>query len=239
MIAFGGAAPLHAGRLCQKLGINKLLVPSGAGVGSAIGFLKAPFSFEASRSVYIRLSAFDEETISALLKDLTEEATSFVRSCDAEAPIEAAYKAFVRYIGQGWEIPVALTAAQVCSPTAEMLREEFEKEYAKLFGRTVSGLDIEVTSWSVNAATPATRTDGIEEVSGKELEPCFTRTLFEPALGTVVETSVIERNQFDAGNTAVGPLVITEDETTIIVPKGFSASLASDGTMVILKGEGA
>jgi len=51
MIAFGGAAPLHAARLCEKLGINRLLVPPGAGVGSAIGFLRAPFSFEANRSV--------------------------------------------------------------------------------------------------------------------------------------------------------------------------------------------
>ncbi len=42
MIAFGGAAPLHAGRLCEKLGITRLLVPPGAGVGSAIGFLRAP-----------------------------------------------------------------------------------------------------------------------------------------------------------------------------------------------------
>jgi N-methylhydantoinase A len=50
MIAFGGAAPLHAGRLCEKLGIRRLLVPAGAGVGSAIGFLRAPFSFEATRS---------------------------------------------------------------------------------------------------------------------------------------------------------------------------------------------
>ncbi len=48
MIAFGGAAPLHAGRLCEKLGVDRLLVPTGAGVGSAIGFLRAPFSFEAN-----------------------------------------------------------------------------------------------------------------------------------------------------------------------------------------------
>ena len=56
MIAFGGAAPLHAGRLSEKLAIDRVLVPPGAGVGSAIGFLRAPFSFEANRSVHMRLS---------------------------------------------------------------------------------------------------------------------------------------------------------------------------------------
>ena len=235
MIAFGGAAPLHAGRLCQKLGIDRLLVPSGAGVGSAIGFLKAPFSFEASRSVYVRLSSFDEELIASLLKELTEEATSFVRSCDAEAPVAADYKAFIRYIGQGWEIPVVLTAEQAAKPTSEMLKQEFEQEYAKLFGRTVAGLDIEVTCWSVNAATPAAKADGLKAASGKRLNASATRNLFEPALEEIVEASVIERVQFSTGDSAIGPLIITEDETTIVVPKGFAAELASDGTMVISK----
>ena len=67
MIAFGGAAPLHAGRLCEKLGVERLLVPPGAGVGSAIGFLRAPFSFEANRSVYMKLSDFDGPRIKSLL----------------------------------------------------------------------------------------------------------------------------------------------------------------------------
>ena len=59
MVAFGGAAPLHAARLCEKLGIDQCLIPPGAGVGSAIGFLKAPFGYEALASRVIRLSAFD------------------------------------------------------------------------------------------------------------------------------------------------------------------------------------
>ena len=80
MIAFGGAAPLHAARLCEKLGIARCLVPPGAGVGSAIGFLRAPFSFEANRSVYMKASAFDPPSIKALLSELRAEATAFVRT---------------------------------------------------------------------------------------------------------------------------------------------------------------
>ena len=59
MITFGGAGPLHAARLCEKLGIGRFLVPPGAGVGSAIGFLRAPFGFEAVRSAFMRLADFD------------------------------------------------------------------------------------------------------------------------------------------------------------------------------------
>ena len=87
MIAFGGAAPLHAGRLCEKLGVERLLVPPGAGVGSAIGFLRAPFSFEANRSVYMKLSDFDAADQGTLLAELQQEATGFVRNCDASADL--------------------------------------------------------------------------------------------------------------------------------------------------------
>lgn len=239
MIAFGGAAPLHAGRLCEKLGIDTMLVPSGAGVGSAIGFLKAPFSFEASRSLYVRLSAFNGASIKSLLAELTDEATAFVRSCDAAAPITSDYKAFMRYVGQGWEIPIALTADQAANPTGELLKELFEIDYANLFGRTVEGLDIEITSWSVNSTTPSAKADKLIAASGDKLTGQEKRDLFEPSLGKTVEATVIERSSFTPGDHANGPLVITEDETTIVVPTGFIASLASDGTMILSKGAAA
>ena len=80
MIAFGGAAPLHAARLCEKLGIDHCLIPPGAGVGSAIGFLRAPFGFEALASRLVRLSDFDVESVNSMLSSLRESAESFVRA---------------------------------------------------------------------------------------------------------------------------------------------------------------
>ncbi len=105
MIAFGGAAPLHAARLCEKLGIARCLIPPGAGVGSAIGFLRAPFSFEATRSVFMKMSRFTPQIAAQIFHDLEAEATRFVRSCDTTAPIAAEFKVYMRYAGQGWEIP--------------------------------------------------------------------------------------------------------------------------------------
>ncbi len=107
MIAFGGAAPLHAARLCEKLGIDQCLVPQGAGVGSAIGFLKAPFGYEALASKLTRLSQFKADEVNALLDDLKASAESFVRA-GTSGKIVREITAFMRYAGQGWEIPVAL-----------------------------------------------------------------------------------------------------------------------------------
>jgi len=234
MIAFGGAAPLHAGRLCEKLGIDHLLVPPGAGVGSAIGFLRAPFSFEATRSVYMRLSAFDAKAIKALLAELDEEATTFVRSCDGAAQIVSECKAYMRYVGQGWEIPIVLAAGHTSMPDAKAYLALFETEYAALFGRTVEGLDIEITSWAVNATTEPPRAEPVEGTGERaQARTANTRKIYDPSSQTYADAPVVERASLHAGDAIKGIAVITEDETTIIVPTGFSAVCQPDGCIGI------
>ncbi|MEP3919702.1 hydantoinase/oxoprolinase family protein [Ascidiaceihabitans sp.] len=230
MIAFGGAAPLHAGRLCEKLGVERLLVPPGAGVGSAIGFLRAPFSFEANRSVYMTLDAFDPDKITALLGDLKTEATGFVRTCDAQAEILSEFKVYMRYAGQGWEIPIMLTEAQAMAPDADTFKSRFTEDYIKLFGRAVDGMNIEITVWSVNATTrPETVAPVAQSTIGSAAPVDSARTLFDPALAEFMQADVVLRDQMHSGQTANGPAAITEDETTIIVPASRIALRQPDG----------
>ena len=237
MIAFGGAAPLHAGRLCEKLGVTRLLVPTGAGVGSAIGFLRAPFSFEANRSVYMRLSHFDPNVIRQLLSELNAEATGFVRSCDAVAPILAEYKAYMRYTGQGEELPVVLTKDQAMNPEPKIFKTLFEKDYIDLFGRVVDGMDIEITVWSVNATTLPEKVDPAEKLKqATEAVSTLQRSVFDPALGRFVQASIFERHSLQPGSRIVGPAAIVEDETTIILPSSRQAVCQVDGCIDITRG---
>ncbi len=234
MIAFGGAAPLHAGRLCEKLGVDRLLVPPGAGVGSAIGFLRAPFSFEATRSVYMKLSEFDGEKIVDILASLKEEATGFVRNCDADADILSDFKVYMRYTGQGWEIPIDLTEAQTMNPDAETFLNLFEEDYTKLFGRPVQGMDTEITVWAVNATTPSQAVDRVDVLAGGEVaEISSSRTVFDPALGEPTDASIVSRDMMRDGQTVDGPAAIVEDETTIILPSSRHAVRQSDGCIDI------
>ncbi|MBQ2260556.1 MAG: hydantoinase/oxoprolinase family protein [Loktanella sp.] len=234
MIAFGGAAPLHAGRLCEKLGITRLLVPTGAGVGSAIGFLRAPFSFEATRSVYMKLSAFDSGQVRDLLAALAAEATGFVRNCDAKAPIEAQYKVYMRYTGQGWEIPVSLTADQAQNPDAASFQALFEADYASLFGRIVTGMDIEITVWAVNATTASVSAAPLAETpAGRQVTAGDHRALFDPALARMTDAQVVPRASLSPGDHVTGPALITEDETTIVIPVSRMATARPDGTIDI------
>ena len=238
MIAFGGAAPLHAGRLCEKLGVERLLVPPGAGVGSAIGFLRAPFSFEANRSVYMKLSDFDGLRIKSLLSDLKAEATGFVRTCDAVSPILSEFKVYMRYTGQGWEIPIALTEDQAMNPDAATFEARFIEDYTKLFGRPVAGMDIEITVWSVNATTPPEKVARVAETSGKvQATTVGGRDLFDGAAGKFLIADVVNRSDMSTGERAVGPVAVVENETTIIVPASRDAIRQPDGCIdIIIKG---
>ncbi len=238
MIAFGGAAPLHAGRLAEKLGVDRLLVPSGAGVGSAIGFLRAPFSFEANRSVYMKLSDFDGDRIKSLLSDLEAEATGFVRTCDEISPILSEFKVYMRYTGQGWEIPIELTEAQAMNPDVDTFEARFIEEYTKLFGRPVEGMDIEITVWSVNATTPPEEVARMDETSGKATATSAGgRQLFDAAAGKFLNADVVNRFDMSSGERAIGPVAVVEDETTIIVPASRDAIRQPDGCIdIVTKG---
>ncbi len=238
MIAFGGAAPLHAGRLCEKLGVARLIVPPGAGVGSAIGFLRAPYSFEANRSVYMKLSDFDPQVIRDLLTDLQTEATGFVRTCDATSDILSEFKVYMRYAGQGWEIPIELTLDQAMTPDAAIFTARFEEDYAKLFGRTVVGMDIEITVWSVNATTSAETVTRIAATTGDGTATSQgQRSVFDAASGQYLDADVIDRATMQTGQRAQGPAAVSEDETTIIIPASRYAICQPDGCIdVVVKG---
>ncbi|MEL6167695.1 MAG: hydantoinase/oxoprolinase family protein [Pseudomonadota bacterium] len=232
MIAFGGAAPLHAARLCQKLGISRCLIPEGAGVGSAIGFLRAPFSFEASRSRFMRLMDVEGTLVASLFDEMTDEAARFVRTCAPNAPLRSERKAFMRYEGQGWDVPVELPEGAI---DRNLLLDRFEAVYAALFGRVVDGLEIEITVWSVNVSTEPDAVARAEpspkssKVAGQGARP-----LFDPVAGTVSQAAVVPRSGLVPGAMLAGPALVTEDETTVIVPEGRAVRALSDGTLDVV-----
>ena len=234
MIAFGGAAPLHAGRVAGKLGIERLIVPPAASVGSAIGFLRAPFSFEANRSIYMRLSDFDPTRGKELIAELERDATGFVRTCDAASEIISEFKVYMRYSGQGWEIPIQLSQEQAREPDAATFLKRFEEDYARLFGRPVAGLDVEITVWSVKASTPAEAVEPVSLVpAGKKARESGRRRIVDPASGRHQDAVTVARCALSPGEHVVGPGAVTEGETTIILPVGSKAICQPDGCIDI------
>ena len=240
MIGFGGGAPLHVCRLGEKLGIKDIIIPPGAGVGSAIGFLKAPFSYEATKGLFQRLSDFDATAINAALLALRAEATAFVAAGADAAPTSTRLTAYMRYSGQGWEIPVPLAFDTFTDADAAMILAAFDENYQTLFGRTIDGLGVEITNWSLVVASdvppPAAvtrRTDGALIAADR------TRKFFDAGLRKMVDASEVTRAAMTAGQMIDGPAVIVEDETTTIVTSAYRAIGQDDGSLLLTRKEGA
>src|SRR4029434_8260839 len=130
LIAFGGAAPLHAARVAEKIGVSRVIVPSNAGVGSAVGFLAAPIAYELVRSRQARLDAFDVAAVSDLLDEMAIEARALVEPGAAGAPMRERRAAFMRYVGQGHEITVELPNRRLTAADLAGLRHTFGKRPA-------------------------------------------------------------------------------------------------------------
>jgi N-methylhydantoinase A len=234
MIAFGGAAPLHAARLGDKLGLGQILIPPGAGVGSAIGFLRAPFAFEAVRSAYVRLGGFDAGRVNKVIADLSKEATNFVRSGASQSVPIRELTAYMRYVGQGWEIPVSLDIKTYGSSGGAELTKRFTAAYVAQFGRAIDGLDIEVVSWSLRASSPVSKPKKLGRAPRKSMaEATGRRKILEPLRGAFVNAVVIKRKAMKFGATVPGPAVIVEDETTTIVSASYEATMCTDGCLLL------
>ena len=233
MITFGGAGPLHAARLCEKMGIGRFIVPPGAGVGSAIGFLRAPFGYEAVRSALLPLSRFDAGWINALVGAMTDEALGFVREGLAGRTAVVERTAFMRYAGQGWDIPVELPDGAFAPGDAAALTARFEAAYARFFGRGIEGLDIEVVSWSVRASSPLPPAVRVAQASSRgAVTPNTTRPVFDAARRGFVDAGLFDRAALVAGDTVEGPAVITERETATVLTSSFTATVQPDGCLL-------
>jgi N-methylhydantoinase A len=225
LIAFGGAAPLHAARVAEKLGIDRILIPTGAGVGSAIGFLRAPISYEIVRSRLARLAPFKAIEINRLFADMRSQAEAIVRGGAPQAALVEARHAFMRYRGQGHEVTVPLPARSYVEGDGATLAEAFEVAYRALYSRVIPGVDIEVVSWvlSLSAAAQAVA-EVAENVAPYFPEPVGRRSLFDPA-GEMIEASVHRRRDLRPGARIPGPAIITEDETSTVVGPSFEAAV--------------
>lgn len=234
MIAFGGAAPIHASRLCEKLGMSELLIPSGAGVGSAIGFLRAPFGFESVRSAYSRLSRFEANAINSTISDLIAEATSFVRSGAPDADPDLECTAYMRYVGQGWEVPVNIEVRDYADADGTLFRKLFDEEYERFFGRVIDDLDVEIVSWSLRATSKVAPPQKIGKIDKAAIAAtCGTREIFDVQEGTFQTASVVSRQDFKPGDWIAGPAVITERETSTIITASREVIMQADGCLLV------
>ena len=228
LIAFGGGGPVHGYRVAEKVGIDRVLVPSGAGVGSAIGFLRAPVGYEVVRSLYQRLGTFDIRAVNAMLDDMKAEAERVVEAGRFGATVREHRLSYMRYVGQGHEIPVELPSRSLVESDVEALRAAFDAAYTRFYDRPVPGSDVEVMGYAVTVATIPEMPPAPEARAAQD-SPARAQPVRDTATGEIAEWAVIDRATLASGASVAGPAIIAEDETSTLVGPGWTATVDTRG----------
>ena len=222
VIAFGGGGPVHGYRVAEKIGVKRILVPSGAGVGSAIGFLRAPVAYEVVKSLYQRFGSFDVAAVNSLLVAMSREAAGVVAEGAFGAPIEETRIAYMRYVGQGHEIPVPIPPRALTEQDVREIRALYDAEYSRFYDRPVPGSDVEILSFSVTVRTVEAHVEPAAAVADSAApKPVRVQIVRDTATGEVAEWQVYDREAMRPGATVAGPAIIAEEETSTLIGPGW------------------
>jgi N-methylhydantoinase A len=234
LFAFGGAGPGHGFGVARVLHSPRLIVPFGAGVTSAFGFLTAPLAFDFVRSYVAQLDVADWKHVNAILDDMTQQGEAILsRSGVAESDRHYVRQADVRYAGQGHEIRIDLPIGSLGPSSLGPIRETFETVYRSLFGRTGPEVPLEAVSWRVIASGPkpsvqlnASGSPGRNPVKGE-------RPVYFPEWEKHRPVPVYDRYVLAPDTTIDGPAIIEERESTTVVGPDARIEVDSARNLVI------
>ncbi len=236
LVAFGGAGPVHATRLARSLGIPEIIVPHGAGVGSAVGLLEADNRIDAALTRVVRIRPDAAAEIAAVYEELEARVRAdLARLGGAEAPKWSRY-AYMRYVGQGYERKVDLPGGPIDGDYPGKVGEAFVESYLRNFGFTDPGARIEAIDWCLVATVPGDRAaprrfEGAGEAGGSAV--VGARQAWFPELDGFAECNVVDRYRLREGDAFAGPAIVEERESTTVVLPGDTVTVGPSGHMVI------
>ncbi len=232
MIAFGGNGPLHATRVARRAQVGRILIPHDPGVGSAVGFLFAPVSFEIIRSRYSALEELDTAGLNNFFESMMEEAEAVVLAGAPNQKLSHRRVAFMRYHGQGHEIEIEMPDRDLVPSDRDTLRAAFESEYRRQFSRTVPGMTIEILNWGLSVSSPA---PDLAVYTDHRAASVRTPREFRSVLCEISrkwrKAGVFDRADLNDGDHIIGPALIIEPQTTTLVSSDFTALIDGAGNI--------
>jgi N-methylhydantoinase A/oxoprolinase/acetone carboxylase beta subunit len=235
LVALGGAGPVHAGRLAAMLSIPTVVVPAAPGVLAAFGLLVSDIEHEhtrtyAERAEHVELA--DMEAVFAELDGLGRE--KMARDQVAPADIRVSRYGDLRYVGQSYELEVALPDP-LDGDTVSRAVADFTRTHERVYGHAREGIPVEfVNLRTVHVAhQPDPRLEppkggGSLAQARKETRPAY----FDEA-GDYQDTPVYDRVLLPAQEPITGPAIIEQQDTTTVVYPGQVCRVDAAGNMLI------
>ncbi len=234
LIAFGGAAPLHVSRIAEKLKVRKIIIPTNASVGSAVGFLLAPVGYEVIKSLRFFLKNFNSNKVNNLLNKMKKEAENVINIKKLSKNFNLERFVYMRYFGQGHEIKIKIDNRKFDLKDTTYLKRNFEIEYKKLYGRILPHAEIEILTWTISLINNVKKEKRIKPIKSKfyKGKPKITK-LINVAESKFVNTPSFFRKDLSPGNIIIGSCVIVEDQTTVIINEKFQTKVLSNNCLEI------
>jgi N-methylhydantoinase A len=182
----------------------------------------------------MRLDQFDPVAANTLLLEMAEEAHGIVAAGAAGQSTSERRAAYMRYVGQGHEIPIPLPDRPLAAGDDGLLRRDFERIYEQMFARFIPSAAIEILTWTVTVSTPhATPARLGAGTAGGSAKPTGKRSVFDPDQERMIEIPTYWRPDLKSGDSLEGPAVIAEDETSTFITARFRASINPAGCIVL------
>ncbi|MBT3790127.1 MAG: hydantoinase/oxoprolinase family protein [Alphaproteobacteria bacterium] len=235
MVAFGGAAPLHAVQVADKLGIDRIIIPPAAGIGSAVGFLQSRAVFEISRSIKMILAEFDATLLNQEFATISADVSAAVSSAAPGVPVAEVRTLFMRYKGQGHHLAVEIPARDLTTDDAADLLAAFNNKYTAVYRRLLDGIDIECVGISLRLSADEENM-AIKDVLDILPTDIPARTdLYDIQQNELLSATTLSRKDLGNDVTLAGPGLIKDHGTTIYVPRNFTANCHDQGHIIITR----
>ncbi len=240
LFATGGAGPLHAAQVGSRLNSSRVIAPLGAGAASALGFLVAPISTRSVRSIPGTLGQTNWQEVNNAFKEMEASGLEMMSMSGISAPeVTTMRLADMRYRGQGHEITVLVPAGDLGAEQSALLFSAFSDAYSSHYGRLVPNVDVEVINWRIGmSAAPGLPPGRISILTGEDGEAIVKgeRSVYDLQLKQYNQVPVYNRYRMPAGYTIEAPAIIEERELTLVVPRGWHATIDQQQNAVLSPG---
>ncbi|MEO6828044.1 MAG: hydantoinase/oxoprolinase family protein [Microbacteriaceae bacterium] len=236
LVAFGGAGPLHANALGKLMGTWPVIIPPSPGVLCAYGDATTSLRDQAVRTLVRSFNDLTDESLREILDELAEVAReSLVAEGIPQSEHEVVFAADLRYLGQGFEIPVVIDVATFDGNGGGLaaLRDAFDAEHQRLFSFLLNAEHEMVTvRATVSGPRPEVAAQSLD-AGGSDPTPALHTTTQVWIDDAFVQAKVYGRARLKAGNIVPGPAIITEMDSTTLVLPGHAATVHASGSLLI------
>jgi len=233
LVPFGGAGPLHAARVAEDLGIHTICVPPNAGVLSAYGLLAADYVQYETWTHRVPVDARAPATVRSTFAAMRESLARTFERLAIAGPL--AYRSWLdmRFVGQAFEVPVALGPDELSRLTAADLLARFREAHHQVFEFGESGHDrAEIVSFRVGASASSGAIPSLAEPGGTSTSE--GRAIIVDR-GAETSCRLVTRSAFPVGEALSGPILVDDATATIYIPGGWSGARDPHDNLVLAR----